>query len=156
MSEVVLDWPAFERNLAACLPLLEEDQFLVLNATDCYVQFVALGPDGMRAEAMSNQYAEETGVLLTERDCAALSALGWHLPTDEAAEPGAETETEGSPNFYLDASAPVDFGALASLALSTFRLGFEVGEPYELRYMAGSFSGESLVFSDLGIAPEER
>ena len=138
-------WDALEHSLAKCLRMLQEDQYLVIGTSDRYVQFAGLNGGAVRAEAISGRFAAETDSPLSDRDSVALSTLGWHLPDD----------SDDTPNFFADYAVPVNFTGAASLAITTLRLIFEIESPGLLRYTAGSFDGEYLVFDELGIAREE-
>jgi len=107
-------WPPFEQKLAAVLEKLEEDQFLVVSAkrSNLYVQFAAQGAHGMRVETASNSYLEKSEQL-NEQQSSALIEAGWHAPTGSP----TDYDPDGSPNFFVDFSAPVPFEAVANLTI---------------------------------------
>ncbi len=149
------EWAGFETRLADCLESMAEGEFVVIDAGARYVQFAGAGDDGVRAEASSNVFLGSSDARITERDGAAMAALGWHLPDHPAPGPSVAGESAGSPNYYLDAGQPVDFGSLAHMAVSTFRLVFEVEQVASLRYSAASFEGGPIQLPALGVAEKE-
>jgi hypothetical protein len=129
------EWKRFTGDLAICLADLSEDEFLVLssNLLHYYVHFAAQGKFGMRAEATSNTYLEPGKDELSTDAYAAMEQLGWKLPTEAPVDP------DGSPNFFLDLSCPVDFASLATLAVKTLRHLYNIDHPGKLQYK--SFRG---------------
>jgi type III secretion system-like peptide-binding chaperone len=154
-------WEEFQRQLALVLPDLSEDEYLVLTCkrTNQFVQFMAQGGHGMRAEAVGNEFLDSAAQLSNE-SVARLVAMGWHAPTYALkVKPATEEEPpDGSPNFYLDAGAPVPYGDLAALAVKTLREIYRVGHPGQLEYAAISLGDEglSIRFPSLGLRRESR
>ena len=56
-------WQDFESRLAQVLPDLTRDDCLIIShrTSDVFVQFAGCGRDGMRAEAISNDYFTKDG-----------------------------------------------------------------------------------------------
>jgi hypothetical protein len=144
-------WQIFRRNLAAALGDLEEDEHLILShkRSNYFVQFAAQGALGMRAEAVSNTYIAPLRRLAVAT-IQALRDLGWNPPTYVPQE-GIPEPANGSPNYYIDAAAPVPFRKLALLALDTLRDVYRVRHPGELQYVAFSDQGVPIRFPLLGI-----
>src|SRR5688500_10906 len=79
-----VEWNTLRSQLAVALDCLEDDHHVVLQTRgggDYYVQFAALGSEGLRAEAVSNRFLEEWEQVdrAGERR---LQRLGWRPPTD--------------------------------------------------------------------------
>ena len=147
-------WPALRRGLAEALRALEENEYLIISAKeqDYFVQFAAQGNKGMRAEAVSNTYITR-GAALSDTAGQALQAMGWRPPTYVPIE-GSRPPSKGSPNFYIDADAPVPYGRLAALAVRTLRTVYHIGLPEELVYKSFSQEGTSIRFPLLKIPRE--
>ena len=128
-------WQAFEANLALALPELEEDEFLIISykRANYFVQFAGQGGFGMRAEASSDAYIVE-GQPQLPGAARLLRKLGWDPPTHSPTTEDADHPAEGSPNYYLDLGKPVDYHALAGLAVRTLRDVYGIGHPGELEY----------------------
>lgn len=134
--------------------MLEDEEFLVISATGphYFVQFAGHGTDGMRAEAVSNTYL--TGrARLSDQACQALQAMGWRAPTYVPVE-GAPPPSTGSPNFYLNAAAPVPCGRLAILAVRALRTIYRIRHPEDLRYRSFFLEGDTIRLPMLGIPRE--
>jgi hypothetical protein len=114
---VSIAWPAFDEALAEGLAALTEDQFLVMSVKRCrsssadgvdgaarFVQFVAQGAYGLRAEAASNNYLVGADRLGPEQEDA-LVAIGWQPPTSDA-DTAPIDDPDGSPNHFRDWPAP--------------------------------------------------
>ncbi|ODV42745.1 hypothetical protein AWV79_24300 [Cupriavidus sp. UYMMa02A] len=149
---VSIAWPPFARKLAGVLQKLEEDQYLILSVkrSNQYVQFAAQGSFGMRAETTSSSYLVEPEQL-NARQIAALLDAGWHAPTGTPAESTPADDPDGSPNFFLDFSAPVSFDAVANLAVRTLAGILLVPHPGFLEYDAFGEDGEAIALPDLGL-----
>ena len=113
-------WQPFADKLAGVLANLAEDPFLVVCAkrSNRFVQFAAQGAFGMRAEAVCNRYLPATDQL-QPADVAALQEMGWRVPTGLTEEATPDKDPDGSPNYFIDAPAPVSFAALSALATRT-------------------------------------
>jgi hypothetical protein len=122
------EWKRFAGDLALCLANLSEDEYLVLTSkrVNYYIQFSAQGQFGVRAEATSNAYLEPADAALSTDAYAALAKLGWNFPTGV---PNSGSNPDGSPNFFVDLSSPVDFRSLAQLAVHTFRRVYNIHHP---------------------------
>jgi hypothetical protein len=148
-------WPPFVEKLAGVLGRLEEDQFLILTSkrSQEFVQFAGQGSYGMRVEGMSNYYRDDAHQL-NDVQIAALVDAGWNAPTKDPTASTPNNDPDGSPNFYLDAELPIDFLAVAGLAVSTLVDVFDVSHPGYLEYKAFSSDGNSIIFSSLGLKRE--
>jgi hypothetical protein len=148
------EWERFTGDLALCLADLSEDEYLVLTAkrVNYFIQFAAQGQFGMRAEATSNVYVEPPGAVLSADAYEAMKQLGWRLPTEV---PDSPPDPDGSPNFFMDLSNPIDFGSLAALAVQTFRLVYHIDHPGKLRYKSFSSGGADIRFPTLRLKREE-
>ena len=130
-------WQNFESGLAHVLPDLARGDSLVVShrTSDTFVQFAGDGRDGMRAEAISNDYVTG-GRRLSAAAMRALVKCGWNRPTHSAAVEDARHPGEGSSNFYLDLERPVPFAQLAAMAVKSLREVYKVRLPGELQYNA--------------------
>lgn len=142
-------WRDFTRNLAECLRVLEEDEYLIVSYKDAnyYVQFADQGWYGIRAEASSNAFIEPPQALLTEAQYRQMARLGWHRATDINEPAGAD----GSPNFFVDVPRGQDLRLLARLAVRTLRRVFGIAHPGSLQYLAFHTSGASIRLPTLRI-----
>src|SRR5215471_13377643 len=152
-----MEWARLMKDLSLCLADLVEDDYLVLShkRANYYVQFAAQGQFGMRAEAASNTYIVPEDARLTPDDYVTMAELGWRIPTDVIQEPGRQLldltgnlpriltenpsivcDVNGSSNFFVSASHPVDFGALSELTVRAFREVYRVDHPRMLQYNA--------------------
>ncbi|MGI8402224.1 MAG: TY-Chap domain-containing protein [Gemmatimonadaceae bacterium] len=147
-----LTWEVFERSLASALYDLDIGEFLVLmtEGTQYFVQFADQGPYGMRVEAASNAYLGPE-FQLQEPAIRRLITLGWNAPTYAQANMLAEP-TDGSPNFFIDATCPVRTRDIARLAVRTLREVHGAASASDLMYRAYSTEFDSIRFSQLGIA----
>jgi hypothetical protein len=136
-SNVSVAWPTFAQKLAAALETLAEDQYLVLSVkqSNRFIQFAAQGSFGIRVETTSNNYLTKQEKL-DERQIAALIKAGWLAPTGTPASSTPEGDPDGSPNFFVEFSAPVSFEALANLTVRTFAEILRVPHPGFLQYEA--------------------
>lgn len=137
-------WKEFQQHLAEALSDLAEDEYLVIDdkRTHRFVQFMAQGRHGVRAEAVSNAFLTPAAHL-SKDTTAALLSMGWHAPTYEMSDVDVEP-ADGSPNFFLDVAAPVPHGELVALAVATLRDHYGVRHPGELQYMGKSTSDDSV------------
>jgi len=169
-----VEWARLVTDLSLCLADLAEDDYLVLShkRANYYVQFAAQGQFGMRAEAASNAYIVPEEALLAPDDYVTMAELGWRIPTDAIQEsrpqvldltghlPRILTENpvpdpDGSPNFFVDASYPIDFGVLSELAVRTFREVYNVRHPLLLQYKAFNRNGIEIRFPTLRLKRKE-
>ena len=147
-------WAQFVADLALCLSDLNEDEFLVISAkrANYYVQFASQGRFGMRGEAACNSYIEGFGEELSSEDYETMKVLGWKIPTRF---PDVVGDPDGSPNFFVDASYPVDFAKLATLTEATFRNVYKRSHPGELKYKAFHSDGDSIRFPTLRLKRDD-
>ncbi len=112
---------------------MKDDQILIVSEKDrnVYVQFVAQGKSGMRAEAVSNQFLEVPD-RLDARARKQMLGLGWSAPTHRMRN-GATT-SEGPPNYYADPEYPVPFGKVSALAVVTLAQVYRVTGLRDLQY----------------------
>lgn len=150
-------WPPFSKKLAAILEKLEEDQYLVLSLkrSNRFVQFAAQGASGMRIETTSNSYLAKPEQL-NERQIATLVDAGWHHPTGSPTDSTPERDPDGSPNFFVEFSAPVSFEAVANLTIRTLAEILRVPYPGSMQYAAYDADGQAIAFPDLGLKLEKR
>jgi len=145
-------WAPFAKKLAASLGRLDEDQCLVLSLKggSRFVQFAAQGSFGMRVETTSNSFLPKAEQI-NARQIEALKDSGWNVPTGDASEATPERDPDGSPNFFVDYSAPVPLESVAELVVKTLTENLRVPHPGFLEYEAFDFSGASLALPDLGL-----
>jgi hypothetical protein len=143
-------WADLEASLAQVLGDLDEDEFLVVShkTSEVFVQFAAQGRDGMRAEAVSNDYLGERSQL-SRRAIRGMLTFGWSAPTHDAATEDSAHPNEGSPNFYLDVKHPVAFLTLARMAVRTLREIYGLRHPRQLQYDAFDDAGNQIRFPSL-------
>ena len=136
-SNVSVAWPPFAQKLAAALEKLAEDQYLVLSVkkSNRFIQFAAQGSFGIRVETTSNNYLSKQEKL-DARQIASLIKAGWHAPTGTPARATPEGDPDGSPNYFVEFSAPVSFEAVANLTVRTFAEILRVPHPGFLQYKA--------------------
>jgi hypothetical protein len=148
------DWNTLEKNLAAVLGAMGEDQFLIVSAKrePWFVQFAAKGAGGLRAEAVSNNYLPE-GSRLPDTKVAALKRLGWLPPTGLPPESTPEKQPNGSPNFFRDFTPPVPFEDVARLAVETLAKVHGVVHPTALEYQSFHEGHGALLLPTLGLTP---
>lgn len=157
-STIEQDWQQFQDALATCLGALEEDEFFVISAKakiNYFVQFAQHGGFGMRLEAVGNDFIEPNDALTVE-DYDRLVTMGWQratyrMPGDPA--PGSEP-MEGSPNFFIDTPAPVDYEAVAAIAVCSLREIYKIKSPLRLQYKAWHRDKTSIRFPMLKIRRE--
>ena len=96
-------WQEFESRLAHVLPDLTRDDCLILfhRTSEVFVQFEGRGRDGMRAEAISNDYFTK-GRRLSPAAMRALVKWGWNRPTHSAVVEDSTTPAEGSPSILIE------------------------------------------------------
>ena len=143
------DWSRLTDDLTLCLGELDEDEYLCVSFkhANYFVQFAGRGKFGMRAEAACNSYIIPPEAVLTVEDYERMTTLGWNRATDPPPELAIEPLTpDGSPNFFVQAPAPVDFPALARLATRTLREAYRVSHPRHLEYKAFARDGSQIRF----------
>lgn len=145
-------WQTLAAALAGSLEMLEEDEFLIISYkhANYFVQFAAQGGYGMWVEATCNSFIDPDAVL-TDQQYAAMADLGWQRATETLLESGATKNPDGSPNFFLHLSHPINRQALAQLTVATFRRVYGVFRPGELHYHAFADGGASIRFPTLGL-----
>lgn len=131
------DWVLYAANIALWLSKLPSGSFLQVSAKRgwCYVQF-ALNGWSVRAEAMSNQYIVPPEYKLKEKDVQRLVAMGWQLPTKPPPELYDGAVMGGSPNYWRDFIAPVDYQLIASVAVDTLHSVYGIAQPTDLNARA--------------------
>ena len=154
------EWARFASDLAACLSVLEEDEYLILSykRANLFVQFAGQGNFGMRAEAVSNVYITPRRAMLSAEQYQKMVGLGWEPPTEfPPSETGLPPDIDGSPNFFLDLANPVDFDRAAQLAVATFRGIYRIRHPEMLQYKAFcSVDNSPIRFPTLRLKMEPR
>ena len=151
------DWKPFALKLAAALESLKEDQCLILShkLSHKVVQFAAQGSFGMRIETISNHFLAENEQLNTQQMSDLLDA-GWLAPTKSPQMP-SDGDQHGSPNYFLDLPAAVNFDAVASLAVKTFTEILRVLHPAYLQYFAfDNVDGKVIALPELGLKVADR
>ncbi len=148
-------WHGFANALGKTLAQMAEDQFLILlcKGSSRFVQF-ATQHKNIRVEASSNYFLSGRDAL-SAKDIKALRRLGWLPPTGTPAQATPERDPDGSPNFFLEVTLPVDFTQLATLLIKT--LSAVMGVPHEgyLAYTAfGVNGGGDVSYPNLGIKRE--
>jgi|SRR5215831_5640018 len=170
------EWARLTNHLSLCLADLVEDDYLVLShkRANYYVQFSAQGQFGMLAEAASNPFIVPEKARLTPDDYVTMAELGWRIPTDVIQESGRQVldltgnfprlltekpdifcDVDGSPNFFLNVSNPIDFGALSELTVRTFREVYRVHHPLLLQYNAFNRNDVQIRFPTLRLKRRE-
>lgn len=151
-QKVSAAWPAWGLRLAAALARLEEDHYLVISTKhgNQYVQFSGQGAFGMRAETTSNHY-RQASEKLGGSQVRALLGMGWNAPSGSADQATPERDPDGSPNYFLDFAAPVDFAAVAELAVRTLVEVLRVPHPGWLQYNACGEDGAPLLLPEPGL-----
>lgn len=111
---------------------------------------LAPGAFGMRAETTCNSYLAKTEQL-NEQQMSTLIDAGWHDPTGTPTDATPERDPDGSPNFFVDFSAPVSFEAVANLAVRTIAEILRVPYPGSLQYEAFDTDGKKILLPELGL-----
>jgi hypothetical protein len=144
------EWERLTADLALCLADLTEDEYLILisKRKNYFVQFAAQGKFGMRVEAVSNAYLEAADDQLSADAYVRMGNLGWHIPN---LLPESDHNPDGSPNFFMDLSNPVDFVAVSDLAVRTLRQVYGVGHPGNLKYKSFTSDGTQIRFPTLRV-----
>ena len=146
------EWTTLAGTLANCLADLEEDEFLIISykRANYFVQFAAQGSFGMRAEASCNSFIEPEASLIDDQ-YATMAGLGWQRATELVSESGVSDDPDGSPNFFLAITGPVNHSALGQLAVKTFRTVYGVTHPGDLQYSSFGENGLLIRFPTLGL-----
>ena len=134
-----------KRRLAESIGCLEAGHYLVVQTRDedaYYVQFAAGGPEGLRAEAVSNRFLSGWR-RLDDTAHGRLRRLGWRPPTDIG---------DGPVNWWRAYPAGEAPEAAAALAVDTLRKVFDVARPVGLVYHAFAGSGAEILLPGLGLA----
>lgn len=144
-------WSPFEQKLAEALQKLEEDQFLILTVkrSNRFIQLAAQGSYGMRIETTSNSYLAKPDKL-NRRQIATLIEAGWCSPTGTPAESTPENDPDGSPNFFVEFSTPVSYGAVANLTVRTLANILRVPHPGSLEYETFDADGKAICNAQAG------
>lgn len=143
-------WDELCHGLALALRDLDEDDWLILSLKDSnrFVQFMAQGAHGFRAETVSDYYLPEDEHL-TDAQFRTLVHLGWRAPTGLPDEFGPATG--GSPNYFIDLAPPISHEALALLAVATLIRVHGARHPGDLEYAAETNCGHSIRFPHLKV-----
>jgi hypothetical protein len=144
-------WRTFEAALADVLPLLEEDEYLIIESKrhQHYVQFAGEGVHGMRVEAASNAYICDPAEHLSDVQHEQIAALGWDGPAENVPPPNPPPGFSIQGNFYVDAASPVPTAQVAALACATLRQVYGVHHPGGLEYIAFHGAGDGIRFPSL-------
>lgn len=145
-------WEPFSEKLAAVIANLEEDQFLILSKKGSIesIQFAGQGSFGLRLETTSNYFRDQVNQL-TEQQVSSLTDLGWNPPTRNPAISTPESDPDGSPNYYIDISLPLNCRDVADLTVSTFSEILSVPHPGFLEFDAFDADGNSVPLPTLGL-----
>jgi hypothetical protein len=152
-------WARLDRALAETLAALGSDRCLVLSAKrrGYFVQVLALGDEGVRAEAVSNAWLRPRHALDAQR-LSRLAALGWSAPTLTRAEFEAfdgndesVTPPAGSTNHVRTWEHPAPFAAIAALVLATLREVYGIRRPDQLEYTAFGPGPREILLPSLGL-----
>ena len=148
------EWPHFLQRLASVIEGLREDEYLIVSQkqSNLFVQFFCQGAYGMRVETTSNYYRAKKDQLLPGQ-VKSLTKLGWLLPTHQS-DSSADCDPDGSSNFYIDCSLPVNFDEIADLAVRTFVDVMGVTHPGLLEYSARDEHGNLIPLPQLNIRME--
>ena len=146
-------WNTFETRLAESLRALEEGQALILShpKTHYFIQFAQTG--ALRTEAVSNHYIAPRRKLGPGQELR-LIELGWQAPTH--APEADDAMPDGSPNWFQDLEAPVDWATVARMAGLTLREVYQVRSPRDLVYSGFEPGAGALVIPTLGITREKK
>ena len=146
------EWPVFQKNLAAALKSMQEDESLIISIKHSkrFVQFAALGGFGMRAETTSEAYLASTETDSTDNHLGLL-ALGWFSPTRQPAESAPEDDPDGSPNYFVDFPPGTSLECIAELSVHTLADLYEISHPGELEYDAFDHDGNPIEHTVLKI-----
>jgi hypothetical protein len=146
-------WDAFERELAAALPLLRDECLVLLTREgNRYVQFAGSPERGLFAETVSNAFLAP-GDRLDEPQEAALQALGWSPPTHAPDAPSPVPPPAGSPNHFREFPVPFSPLAAARLAVRTLVEVHGVPGPEALWYDASDHEGNAVLLPGLRLRP---
>jgi len=142
-------WGLLQRRLAEALAALGEGewQYLILEdrKTGRFVQFAVEAKSALLAEAVSNDYLPEADAL-SERSTRALVNLGWTPPP-----PHPEGTNPKPKNFHQSYDRPVDYRAVAMLAIRTLREVFQTPLPGRLEYHAFGERAGAITLPTLGL-----
>lgn len=111
---------------------------------------MAQGSFGTRLETVSNYFRAETNQL-SQHQISDLIELGWNPPTGSQIYGTPECDPDGSPNFFHDAAIPIDFAALAGMAVRTFIEILHISHPGFLQYECFDGAGNTISLSELGL-----
>lgn len=148
-------WPPFTKSLSEVRAVLEEDQYLILERKGGwgFVQFAAQGPQGLRAEAISNAYLPADRQL-SPNAVKRMADLGWLSPTGSPESSTPRQDPDGSPNYFLDWPRPVPFDKVAQVAVDTLVDVYEIAHPGWMHYKAFARGGAQILLPTLGVSCE--
>ena len=151
------EWPTFAMSLAEVLAQLMEDQFLIisLKRSNRFVQFAGQGSFGVRAEVVANAFLSPDE-RIDEEGLAELRELGWIPPTGSPDAATPQQAPDGSPNYFMQCSVPVNSAGLAEVAVRTLHAVLGVPHPGFLEYQSFDADGNSLSFPSLGLREAPR
>lgn len=154
-------WRTFEAALAEVLPVLEENDLLIVSIKprpSYYVQFFGRGDDGMSVEAPSSASIDDPSDLLSGAQQEHLLALGWEGPEETAPNPQAPPGGSATESFFLDVAAPVPAAQVAAPVCATLRHVYGIRQSAEFEYDAfhGAGSGEGIRLPTLRISQLAR
>lgn len=130
-------WDEFTHKLAVGLGQLEAHKYFALHVkgTARYVEFTCGEKGAMRVLSVSNAWLPEEQ-RMTDAECREMAALGWIAPN---LLPGRSSKhLTGSPNYYVDAPAPVAFDRIATLATKTLASIHKAAGPANLEVRFGN------------------
>jgi len=147
------EWKRLTADLALCLADLSEDEFLVLTSKrlGCYVQFADQGHFGLRAEAATCIWPGGAKAAIPVEAFEILGQLGWRFHNEL---PDSLPDPDGSQNAFADLSRPINFAALAELAVQTFRRVYRIQHPGLLQYKSFNSDRASIRFPTLRLKRE--
>lgn len=147
------EWRALIERLAAVIEVLEPGHYLVLVAPGNRFVQLAVEPELVRVETVSNQFLppeHRLGFVALDQ----LLAQGWTAPSHFA--PGEPVPATASPNHFMDLPADGRADQTAELVVSTLRSIHGVATPTDLAYKAGSLHGETILLPTLGVPRAQR
>ena len=136
-------WAEFELQLGRALARMELDQYLVITVRDSgkFVQFAAMGEEGLRAEVTGNSFLDGAD-RISDSQIGRLFRAGWEPPIEAS---------EDFPNFFMNLSVPIDPCAIAKSAVHVLDDILRVPDPSVLQYSAFCRDGDAFVLEDLKI-----
>jgi hypothetical protein len=146
------DWAGFTERLAGALGQLKNHDFFIISEQqrNVYIQISDGGPEGLDAEAVSEQFFPE----LSKDGKMTLLELGWNAPTYKM-EANTKPPATGSCNYYMEIDTDKFSAAeLADVVARTFREAYLTPLPGDLEYRAffdDHTRNYAIQFQDLGL-----